>query len=105
MLAETGITFREFVMREPVTLSAIQAAVVEFLRHRDDAVLYGPLAVNAYVDEPRMTQDADVASTRGVEFAEELRAHLAQLFHIAVRVRKVREGIGYRLYHVRKEGN
>src|SRR5437763_65182 len=105
MIATGGITFREFVMRETVTLAAIQAAVLEFLRHRDDAVLFGSLAVNAYVDEPRMTQDVNIASVRGLEFAEELCGHLRARFHIAARIRDVRGGLGYRIYQVRKEGN
>ncbi len=105
MIAEGSLTFREFAMREPLPLATVQAAVLEFLRHRTDVVLFGSHAVNAYAAEPRMTQDVDVASTRALAFAEELRAHLNQQFHIAVRVREVRQGIGYRLYHVRKEGN
>ena len=105
MFGDGSLTFREFAMREPLPLATIHDAVLEFLRDRDDAVLFGAQAVNAYVEEPRMTQDVDIASPRAVELAEELRAFLNQRFHIAVRVRKVREGIGYRLFHVRKEGN
>ncbi len=99
------LTFREWAMKEPLPLATIHDAVLDFLRGRDDVVLFGAHAVNAYVDEPRMTQDVDVMSTRAVELAEELREHLNQRFHIAVRTRKVREGLGYRLYQVRKEGN
>jgi hypothetical protein len=105
MIEVGGLTFREYLIREPLPLSTIQSAILDFLRNREDAVLYGALAVNAYVDEPRMTQDADIASTRGLEFAEELRDYLAARFHVAVRVRDVREGLGYRLYQARKEGN
>src|SRR5260370_34818229 len=92
-------------MREPHTLAVIQDAVLEFLRGRDDAVLYGAQAVNAYVDEPRMTQDVDIASTRAPELAEELREFLHQKFHIATRVRTVKEGIGYRIFQVRRPKN
>ena len=92
-------------MREPHPLAVIQDAVLEFLRGRDDAVLYGAQAVNAYVQESRMTQDVDIASTRALELAEELRKYLNEKFHIAVRVRKVREGLGYRIYQVRKPEN
>jgi len=99
------LTFREWAMKEPLPLATIHDAVLDFLRGRDDVVLFGAHAVNAYVDEPRMTQDVDVMSTRAVELAEELREYLNQRFHIAVRTRKVREGLGYRLYQVRKEGN
>jgi hypothetical protein len=99
------LTFREWAMKEPLPLATIHDAVLDFLRGRDDVVLFGAHAVNAYVSEPRMTQDVDVMSTRAVELAEELRQNLNQRFDIAVRVREVRGGLGYRLYQVRKEGN
>src|SRR6516164_1056737 len=105
MFGDGSLTFREFIMREPHPLAVIQDAVLEFLRGRDDAVLYGAQAVNAYVQESRMTQDVDIASTRALELAEELRKYLNEKFHIAVRVRKVREGLGYRIYQVRKPEN
>ena len=105
MFGDGSLTFREFIMREPHPLAVIQDAILEFLRGRDDAVLYGAQAVNAYVDEPRMTQDVDIASTRALELAEELRRFLNQKFHIAVRVREVREGLTYRIYQVRKPKN
>src|SRR5947207_3499789 len=105
MFGDGSLTFREFIMREPLPLATIHDAVLEFLRGRDDAVLYGAQAVNAYVKEPRMTQDVDIASTRAEELAEELRVYLNKRFHIAVRVRTIREGIGYRIYQVRKPEN
>ncbi len=105
MFGDGSLTFREFAMREPLPLATIHDAVLEFLRDRDDAVLFGAQAVNAYVDESRMTQDVDIASTRGAELAEEVRAFLNQRFHIAVRVRNVRDGLGYRVYQVRKPEN
>src|SRR5262245_27262546 len=105
MFGDGSLTFQEFVMREPVPLATVHDAVLEFLRGRDDAVLYGAQAVNAYVKEPRMTQDVDIASTRAKELAEELRKHLNKQLHIAVRVRTVREGMGYRIYQVRKPEN
>lgn len=89
-------------MREPLPLARIQDAILEFLRNRDDAVLFGAQAVNAYVEESRMTQDVDILSTRGREFAEELRAHLNKSFTIAVRVREVAGGKGFRIYQVRE---
>lgn len=104
MLTADVISFREFVMREPLPLSKIQEAVLEFLQGRTDAILFGAQAVNAYVDEPRATQDVDIISNRAVEFAEELRKHLTGTFHIAVRVREIGEK-GFRVYQVRKEGN
>ena len=105
MFGDGSLTFREFAMREPLPLAMIQDAVLEFLRGRDDAVLYGAQAVNAYVKESRLTQDVDIMSTRAVEFAEELRSYLSERFHIAVRVRAVRQGIGCRIYQVRKPEN
>lgn len=105
MFGDGALTFQEFMMREPHPLAVIHDAILEFLRGRKDAVLYGAQAVNAYVKEPRMTQDVDIMSTRAVELAEELRKFLNQRFHIAVRVRTIREGIGYRIYQVRKPDN
>ena len=61
--------------------------------------------MNAYVDEPRMTQDVDILSPRAAELAEELRVYLSQKFQIAVRIRTVANGLGHRLYQVRKPKN
>src|SRR5271165_2577025 len=105
MFGDGSLTFREFVMREPLPLATIHDAVLEFLRGRTDAVLFGAHAVNAYVDEPRMTQDVDILSPRAAELAEELRLHLSQKFQIAVRIRTVANGLGHRLYQVRKPQN
>lgn len=99
------LTFREFMTREPLPLATIQEAVLEFLRGRDDAVVFGAQAINAYVDEPRMTQDIDPLSTRAAGLAQALRDYLKERFHIAVRVRQVGQGRGYRLFQVRKSGN
>lgn len=92
-------------MREPLPLATIHEAVLEFLRGRDDVVLFGATAVNAYVDEPRMTQDIDLMSTRAPELAEELREHLSTRFTIAVRIREVAKAKGYRLFQIQKSGN
>lgn len=92
-------------MREPLPLAAIHEAVLEFLRGREDAVLFGAQAVNAYVAEPRMSQDIDLVSTRAVELAEELREHLSERFHIAIRVRAIGDGKGYRLFQIQKPRN
>jgi hypothetical protein len=105
MLNAGVLTFKEFAMREPLPLAAIHEGVLEFLRGRDDVVVFGATAVNAYVDEPRMTQDIDLMSTRAVDLAEELREYLSERFHIAVRVRTVRGDKGYRLFQVQKTGN
>jgi len=92
-------------MQETLPLATIHNAVLEFLRGREDAVLFGAQAVNAYVDEPRMTQDIDVLSMRASELAQEVQTYLRDRFHIAVRVRQVADGMGYQIYQVRKEGN
>ncbi len=92
-------------MREPHPIAVIQDAVLEFLRDRDDMVLFGAQAVNAYVSVSRLTEDVDLMSTRALELAEELRGYLNKKFHIAVSVRTVREGLGYRVYQVRKPEN
>ena len=103
---DTGaLTFREFMTREPLPLATLHNAVLEFLRGRDDAVVFDAQAVNAYVNEPRMTQDIDLLSPRAKELAQELRDYLSQRFHIAVRVRQVGEGRGYRVFQMRKTGN
>jgi hypothetical protein len=105
MLNAGVLTFKEFAMREPLPLATIHDAVLEFLRGRDDVVVFGATAVNAYVSEPRMTQDIDLMSTRAPELAEELRQYLSERFHVAVRVREVRGGKGYRLFQMQKTGD
>jgi hypothetical protein len=105
MFGDGSLTFREFATREELPLATIHDAVLEFLRGREDAVLFGAQAVNAYVEKARMTEDVDVMSPRAPELAEEVRAFLNKRFHIAVRVREVKEGIGYRVYQVRKPKN
>jgi len=76
-----------------------------FLRNRDDAVLFGAQAVNAYVEEARMTQNVDILSTRASPLAEELRDHLARKFNIATRVRVSSSGAGFRIYQLRQPKN
>ena len=105
MFSPDILTFREFVMQESLLLSTIHGAVLEFLRGRDDVVVFGAQAVNAYVSEPRMTQDIDLISNRASALAEELRSYLNHRFRIALRVREIGEGKGYRLYQVQKQGN
>jgi hypothetical protein len=99
------LTFHEFAMREQLPLATIQAAVLEFLRHREDVVIFGAQAVNAWVSEPRMTQDIDLVSTCADSLAEDIRSYLSDRFHIAVRVREVKTGLGYRVFQIQKVGN
>lgn len=105
MFGTDMLTFQEFIMQEQLPLATIQNTILQFLRNRDDVVVFGAQAVNAYVGEPRMTQDIDLLSPRAEELAEELRAYLSQHFHISVRIREVGEGRGYRLYQAQKSGN
>jgi hypothetical protein len=106
MMLNAGVlTFKEFAMREPLPLATVHEAVLEFLRGRDDVVVFGATAVNAYVAEPRMTQDIDLMSPRAADLAEELRKYLSERFHIAVRVRVIGEGKGYRVFQIQKTGN
>lgn len=105
MFTADTLTFQEFAMHESLPLATIHAQVLEFLRGRDDAVVFGAQAVNAYVGEPRMTQDIDVLSLHAAALAEELRVYLSDKFHIAVRVREIGAGTGYRLYQIQKTGN
>jgi len=98
------LTFQEYAMREPLPLATIHEALLDFLRGREDVVLFGAQAVNAYVSEPRMTQDIDLLSTDAKNLAEELKSFLSEKFHIAVRIREIGDK-GLRIYQVRKEGN
>jgi hypothetical protein len=85
-------------------LSKIQETILEFLKWRRDVVLFGSQAVNAYVKEPRMTQAVDLLAINAKNFAEDLRRHLAEKFHIAVSVRVIGDK-GLRIYQLRNEGN
>src|SRR6267143_1850199 len=105
MLNAGTLTFKEFAMREQLPLATIHDAVLEFLRGRDDAVVFGAQAVNAYVGEPRMSQDIDLISTRAVELAEEVREYLSERFHIAVRVPVIGDSKRYRLFQIQKPRN
>jgi hypothetical protein len=105
MFGTDMLTFQEFAMAEPLPLATLQNAVLEFLRDRNDAAVFGAQAVNAYVGEPRMTQDVDILSTRAKPLAEEIRELLCQRFHLAILVREIGDGRGFRVYEVQKSGN
>ena len=105
MFGDGALTFREFAMREPLPLATVHDAVLEFLRGRDDAALFGAQAVNAYVDEPRMTQDVDILSPRAAELAEELRADLSDRFRINTQIRALRDGVGFSIGQVQEARN
>ncbi len=105
MFVADAINFREIAMKEAVPLATIQNAMIDFLRGRKDVALFGAQAVNVYVTEPRATQDVDLISLRASDLAEEVREHLSQLFHIAVRVRQIKDGLGFRVFQLQKTGN
>lgn len=104
MINADVLTFQEFAMHETLPLSKIQETILGFLQGREDVALFGAQAVNAYVSEPRMTQDVDILSVNAAGFAEELRQHLSDKFHIAVRIREIGDK-GFRIYQLRNEGN
>ena len=99
------LSFREFMTHEELPLATLFRDVLEFLASRPDAVLFGAQAVNAYCETARMTHDIDLLSTDAAGLAEALRGHLAERFHIAVRVREVADQQGFRVYQVRKPKN
>ncbi|MBP0002480.1 MAG: nucleotidyl transferase AbiEii/AbiGii toxin family protein [Cyanobacteria bacterium SBC] len=105
MLSADALSFQEFMNRETLPLAILHGAILETLQGRRDVVLFGAQAVNAYVGEPRMTQDIDVIATDAAVLAEELKAFLIDRFLIAVRVRVVKGGMGYRLDRGQKGGN
>ena len=97
MLNAGVLTFQEYAMRETLPLATIHEALLDFLRGRQDAVLFGAIAVDAYVSEPRMTQEIDLLSTDAKNLAEELKSFLSEKFHIAVRIREIGDK-GLRIY-------
>lgn len=92
-------------MKEPLPLARIHDAILEFLKGRDDAVLCGAPAVNAYLSDVRMSADVYVVSTQAEELPRQLRDYLHTKFRLALRVRQVAGGKGLRVYQVRKPSN
>jgi hypothetical protein len=92
-------------MRESTPLAAIHDVVLEHLRGRTDVVLFGSQAVNAYVDDARMTQDVDILATDAARLAEELKNMLFERFHLSISIRMIDEGIAYRVYQIGEPKN
>lgn len=88
-----------------VPLATIHGAVLEFLRGRKDAVVFGGHAVNAYVKEKRATQELDLLSTRTAKLSTELRDYLNRRFRIFLLIRRLNKGDGRRIYQATKDGN
>jgi hypothetical protein len=105
MLNAGALTFQEFASNEVFPLATIQEALLEFLEHRDDVVVFGTVAVNAWVPEPRVSHQVSLASTCAESLAEEIRGHLSDRFPINVLVREVKTGLGYRVFQIQKVGN
>ena len=109
MINADVLTFQEFMTHEPLPLSIIHGAVLEFLQGREDVVLFGAFAVNAYVGEPRMTQDIDLLSNRAVKkfSCTNCVIFLSKKFHIADREQEiVADGKGFREFiKLASEGN
>lgn len=99
------LSVHEFMMHEHLTLATIQAAIFEFCREHAEVVVFGAQAVNAYVETARMTEDVDIMSPTPETTANALVEHLGRQFHIAVRVREVKPGLGYRVYQPRPDKN
>ncbi len=104
MFGADMLGFHEFAVNEPLPISTVHSAILEFLRGRKDVVLFGAQAVNAFVREKRMTEDVDLLSTRAAGLAAELCYDLQERFHIAVRVRKL-DSRAFRVFQSRKGGN
>jgi hypothetical protein len=96
---------QELKAQEIFPAATIHKAVLEFLRGRDDAVVFGAHAVNAYVKEQRLTQEIDLLSTRTAKLATELRDYLNRKFRIFLLIRKLNKGNGRRIYQAMKSGD
>jgi hypothetical protein len=102
LLRDGPLTFREYLTHEELPLALVFREVLAFLAGRTDAVLFGAQAVNAYCETERMTQDVDVLATDAAGLAEAMRAHLGERLRVAVCVREIVAGDGFRLYQLRK---
>jgi hypothetical protein len=56
MFGDGALAFREFTMKERVPLATIHAAILEILRSRRDAVLFGAQAVSRSPSRPSRTR-------------------------------------------------
>lgn len=92
-------------MNQSVGLSEIQRTILEYLQGRDDAMVFGAQAVNAYVDLPRMSQDVDILSSDAKGLADRISMLLNEKLRIAVRIRELADGQAFRIYQVTKPTN
>jgi hypothetical protein len=105
LLFDAPITLREAVSKEPSLAEIFKYVLSQLADDPEDVALFGSQAVNAYVEPPRMTADIDILSTHAEVFADNLCDQLAEKFHIAVRVRVVARGSGFRIYQLRSGKN
>ncbi|MDZ7360726.1 MAG: hypothetical protein ONB46_08375 [candidate division KSB1 bacterium] len=96
---------RDFKTREKFPRDMILTAVREFLRGREDAVVFSGHAVNAYAKEQRATQEMDLLSTRAAKLATELRDYLNRRFRLFLLIRRLNKGEGRRIYQATQSGN
>jgi len=96
---------RDFKAREKFPRDMILTAVRDFLRGREDAVVFGGHAVNAYAKEQRATQEIDLLSTRAAKLATELRDYLNRRFRLFLLIRRLNKGEGRRIYQATQSGN
>src|SRR5262249_11195060 len=89
---------------EPVPLATIFREILSLLTTREDSVVFGAHAVNAYCEPARMTADIDLLCTDGAGLRGDSRAIISVRFRIAMRVREVVPG-GFRVYQLRKPKN
>jgi hypothetical protein len=99
------LTATEFSMQEPVPIHRVQEAIFEFCRGRSDVVVFGAQAVNLYAPDARMTQDVDLLSADPRGVASALAQTLGEQLHLAICVREVRPGEGFRVYQLRRDDN
>ena len=101
------VTLHEMSQSMDVSLSDIHRSVLALLQNRNDLVVFGAYAVNAYLKpaDVRMTADVDIQSLQGKALAEEISQHLHQEFYIAARIREIGDGKAWRIYQRMKSGN
>jgi hypothetical protein len=105
LLFDAPVTLKEAMSKDSPSLADIFELVLSQLKVCGDSALFGSQAVNAYVEPPRMTADVDILSTDADGLAHALRDLLSETFHIAVRVRVVANGKGFRIYQLRPDRN
>jgi hypothetical protein len=104
MHPESPLLLSEFLVNEEQPLAEIHRSILHHLQNRDDVVVFGAQAVNAYVSPARMTEDIDLMSRSAESLADELCKWLHQEFQMASRVRTVASGKGFRVYQRRSSG-